>query len=170
MVPEFLRPSLARLRLPGYRVLRWEKEDVWRDGNFHQIYRDPAKWPEISVATSGTHDTETQAVWYDDLPPDKRRFLSRIPGLEHLDCNRGFDDEVRDALLRVLYQAASDLCLVPFQDLLGTREQVNVPGSVNDRNWTYRMPMNVEELRGDRATSERLLRLSTESRRRKTVG
>ncbi len=168
MVPEFLRPSLVRLRLPGYRVLRWEKDDVWRDGNFQQIYRDPAKWPEISVATSGTHDTETQAVWYDDLPPDKRRFLARIPGLEQLDCNGGFDEDVREALLRVLYQAASDLCLVPFQDLLGTREQVNVPGSVNDRNWTYRMPMHVEALRGDRATSLRLSRLSTESRRQNT--
>jgi len=169
MVPEFLRPSLARLRLPGYRVLRWEKEDVWRDGNFQQIYRDPAKWPEISVATSGTHDTETQAVWYDGLSPENRRFLARIPGLGHLDCNRGFDNEVRDALLRVLYQSASDLCLVPFQDLLGAREQVNVPGSVNDRNWTYRIAMDVEELRSDRDTSERLRRLSTESQR-ETVG
>jgi 4-alpha-glucanotransferase len=151
--------------LPGYRVLRWEKDDLWRDGRMQQFFRDPAKWPEISVATSGTHDTETQAVWYDGLSPEHRRYLARVPGLSHLDCNRGFDDAVRDALLRVLYRSASDLCLVPLQDLLGTREQVNVPGSVNERNWTYRMPMTVDELCADRATSERLLCLSTESRR-----
>ena len=165
MVPEFLRPSLTRLRLPGYRVLRWEKDDLWRDGRMQQFFRDPAKWPEISVATSGTHDTETQAVWYDGLSPEHRGCLLRIPGLSQLDCNRGFDDGVRDALLRVLYQSASDLCLVPFQDLLGTREQINAPGSVNDRNWTYRMPMVVDDLCADRPTSERLLHLSTESRR-----
>jgi 4-alpha-glucanotransferase len=165
MVPEFLRPSLTRLRLPGYRVLRWEKDDLWRDGRMQQFFRDPAKWPEISVATSGTHDTETQAVWYDGLSPEHRGCLLRIPGLSQLDCNRGFDDGVRDALLRVLYQSASDLCLVPFQDLLGTREQINAPGSVNDRNWTYRMPMLVDDLCADRPTSERLLHLSTESRR-----
>jgi 4-alpha-glucanotransferase len=117
------------------------------------------------VATSGTHDTETQAVWYDGLTPEQRGFLARIPGLEQLDAQRAFDDSVRDALLRVLYQSASDLCLVPFQDLLGAREQVNVPGSVNDRNWTYRMPMEVESLAADQATSERLHRLSSESRR-----
>jgi 4-alpha-glucanotransferase len=165
MVPEFLRPSLARLKLPGYRVLRWEKDDLWRDGRMQQFFRDPAKWPEISVATSGTHDTETQAVWYDALSPENRGHLARIPGLEHLDCNRGFDDSTRDALLRVLYQSASDLCLVPFQDLLGMREQVNVPGSVNERNWTYRMPMSVDALGADLATSERLLRLAREARR-----
>jgi 4-alpha-glucanotransferase len=165
VVPEFLRPSLTRLRIPGYRVQRWEKEDVWRDGVFQQIYRDPAKWPENSVATSGTHDTETQAVWYDRLTPDERGWLSRIPGLERLDRNRGFDDGVRDALLRILYGAASDLCLLPFQDLLGAREQVNVPGSVNDQNWTYRMPMTVAALEADRTTCERLLQLARETRR-----
>ena len=165
MVPEFLRPSLARLQLPGYRVLRWEKDDLWRDGRMQQFFRDPAKWPEISVATSGTHDTDTQAAWYDGLSPEHRGYLARIPGLERLDINRNFDDSVRDALLHVLYQSASDLCLVPLQDLLGTREQVNVPGSVNERNWTYRMPMEVESLGADQATSERLLRLSSQSRR-----
>ena len=165
MVPEFLRPSLARLHLPGYRVLRWEKDDLWRDGRMQQFFRDPAKWPEISVATSGTHDTETQAVWYDRLSPEHRGYLARIPGLHHLDCNRGFDDGVRDALLRVLYQSASDLCLLPVQDLFGMREPVNVPGSVNEHNWTYRMAMTVEDLLADRETSERLLRLATEARR-----
>jgi 4-alpha-glucanotransferase len=165
MVPEFLRPSLTRLRLPGYRVLRWEKDDLWRDGRMQQFFRDPAKWPEISVATSGTHDTDAQAVWYDGLSPEHRGYLARIPGLGQLDCNKGFDDTVRDALLRVLYQSASDLCLLPFQDLLGAREQVNVPGSVNGRNWTYRMPMTVDDLAADQVTSERLLHLATESRR-----
>jgi 4-alpha-glucanotransferase len=65
----------------------------------------------------------------------------------------------------VLYQSASDLCLVPLQDLLGTREQVNVPGSVNERNWTYRMPMAVESLSADQETNDRLRRLASEARR-----
>ena len=164
-VPEFLRPSLARLGIPGYRVLRWEKDELRHGRRMQQSFRDPAKWPQISVAASGTHDTETQAVWYDGLSSHHRGCLARVPGLEHLDCSRGFDDSVLDALLRVLYGAASDLCLLPFQDLLGMREQVNVPGSVNDRNWTYRMPMLVDALRTDRPTGERLLCLSTESRR-----
>lgn len=165
VVPEFLRPSLGRLRIPGYRVLRWEKDDLWRDGRMQQFFRDPAKWPQISVATSGTHDTSTHAVWYDGLSPEQRGYLTRIPGLEGLDCHRGFDDAVRDALLRVLYCSASDLCLLPFQDLLGAREQVNLPGTVSEKNWTYRMPMTVEALLADTATTERLDRLAADSKR-----
>lgn len=165
MVPEFLRPSLTRLGLPGYRVLRWEKDDLWRDGRMQPFFRDPAQWPVISVATSGTHDTSAQAEWYDSLSPDDRRSLARIPGLDRLDPNRGFDDQVRDALLQVLYHSGSNLCLLPLQDLLGHREQVNVPGSVTDRNWTYRMPTTVDGLAADRATTERLQRLSAENRR-----
>jgi 4-alpha-glucanotransferase len=165
MVPEFLRPSLARLGLPGYRVLRWEKDDLWREGRMQQFFRDPAKWPAISVATSGTHDTSTQAEWWDNLSPDERRGLLRIPGLGQLDPYRRFDDEIRDAFLRVLYRSGSNLCLLPLQDLFGHREQVNVPGSVNDRNWTYRMPVTVESLAADQATTDRLRRLAAEGRR-----
>jgi 4-alpha-glucanotransferase len=165
MVPEFLRPSLTRLALPGYRVLRWEKDDLWRDGRMQQFYRDPAQWPAVSVAASGTHDTSTQAEWYDSLSPDDRRSLTRIPGLSQLDPNRKFDDEIRDTFLRVLYQAGSNLCLPPLQDLLGHREQVNAPGTVNDRNWTYRMPMTVDALAADQANTLRLRHLSSESGR-----
>jgi 4-alpha-glucanotransferase len=42
---------------------------------------------------------------------------------------------------------------------------VNVPRTVNDRNWTYRMPMDVDALRADRATTARLAKLAAESRR-----
>src|SRR6185436_13738546 len=63
-VPPFLRPSLQKVGVPGYRVLRWE-----RDG---ETYRDPASWPAASVATNSTHDTDTTAAWYDDLPLEER--------------------------------------------------------------------------------------------------
>ena len=71
--PPFLRPSLERLAIPGYRVLRWEKND---DGS----YRDPASWPAASVATNATHDTDSTAAWYDALSPDERAQAARGPG------------------------------------------------------------------------------------------
>jgi 4-alpha-glucanotransferase len=82
-----------------------------------------------------------------------------------IDPHQCFDDQIRDAFLRVLYAAPSELCLLPFQDLMGARERVNVPGTVNDGNWTYRMPMDVDTLRADHATTARLARLAAESRR-----
>ena len=62
------------------------------------------------------------------------------PPLGGLDPTRPFDDRVRDLLLAALYAAPSTLALIPFQDALGTRERINVPGTVDAANWTYRMP------------------------------
>ena len=76
-VPPFLRPSLDKIGVPGYRVLRWEQEE--------DRFRDPASWPAHSVATNATHDTETTAEWYDALTPEERDKLKRVPGLGDLD-------------------------------------------------------------------------------------
>ena len=59
-VPDFVRESIARLALPGYKVLRWEP------GN-------PTTYPPNSVAMTGTHDTEPLAVWWESLTADERR-------------------------------------------------------------------------------------------------
>jgi 4-alpha-glucanotransferase len=165
MVPPFLRPSLTALDIPGYRVLRWEKDDVHEDDEHTIVYRDPADWPVLSVAASGTHDIETNAEWYDALTEDERAALAVIPGLEVVAEHDHFDDEIRDALLRVLYGAPSELVAVPFQDALGTRERVNVPGTVTEVNWTYRMPMSLEALAADQPTITRLTRLSKDTGR-----
>ncbi len=165
MVPEYLRASLERLGIPGYKVLRWEKEEVDGDGGKETVYRDPAQWAVTSVAASGTHDTETTAQWYDLLSTAERTALGSLPGLESLAARERFDDVVRDAFLRVLYAAPSDLVAVPLQDAFGTRERINLPGTVNGANWTFRMPMDLETLARDRATTERLFRLASETGR-----
>lgn len=160
MVPPFLRPSLTAMGIPGYKVLRWEKDDVPASTEAEAgpaiVYRDPAAYPELSVATSGTHDVETNAEWYDALPTEEREALAAVPGLEALAGRERFDEVVRDALLRVLYASPSEIVAVPFQDALGARERINVPGTVVPTNWTYRMPAPVAALRDDRATLQRL--------------
>jgi 4-alpha-glucanotransferase len=156
-VPTFLRPSLERLGVPGYRVLRWEKEG--------ETYRDPASWPPVSVATNATHDTETTADWYDHLSVEGRGALLRLPGLTGIDPRRGFDDGVRDALLELIYDTPSTLAVVPFQDAMGSRERVNVPGTVGEDNWSYRMAMDIEALVADEKTTARLAALAAKTDR-----
>jgi 4-alpha-glucanotransferase len=180
MVPPFLRPSLTQLGIPGYKVLRWEKDDAPAapppsdppQGDQPPaapapriIYRDPAAYGELSVATSGTHDIETNAEWYDALTADERAALARVPGLEVCARRDRFDDAVRDALLRVIYAAPSEIVAVPFQDALGSRERINFPGTVSETNWTYRMPMTLAALREDQPVAQRLAKLSTETSR-----
>jgi len=158
-VPDFVRASLSRLGIPGYRVLRWEKDGA--------VFRDPAAWPAVSVATTGTHDTESVADWFDGLPAEERRALLAIPGLAGLRARapERFDEGVRDAILELVYGSASELVLVPFQDALGTRERVNLPGTVRAENWSYRTPMDVASLALDLGTAARLRYLAERSAR-----
>jgi glycogen operon protein len=156
-VPPFLRPSLERVGVPGYRVLRWEREG--------DSYRDPTGWPPTSVATNATHDTDTTAAWYDGLTQAEREELRRVPGLAGIDPAQAFDDRVRDLLLAALYSAPSTLALIPFQDAMGTRERINVPGANDGGNWRYRAAATVEELMADEATAGRLRALAIDGGR-----
>jgi 4-alpha-glucanotransferase len=162
VVPDFVRASLTRLGLPGYRVLRWERDEA--------VFRDPAHWPALSVGTTGTHDTDSLADWYDELLPTELKALFETPGLSSLRerAPEDYDDQVRDALLELVYRSGSELVLLPFQDALGTRERVNVPGTVNDRNWTYRLPMDLAELAADDRLRARLRDLALRNGRAAT--
>jgi 4-alpha-glucanotransferase len=159
VVPDFVRASLTRLKIPGYRVLRWEKD--------LKVFRDPAEWPALSVAVTGTHDTDSLADWFDALDEEEREAFLEIPGLAGLKAKEPtkFDESVRDALLTLIYQSTSDLALLPLQDVLGHRERVNTPGTMSDSNWSYRMPMDVEVLLGDLPTAQRLAGLAEASGR-----
>lgn len=140
VVPDFVRESLTRLGVPGYRVLRWE-----RDAG---VFRDPARYPALSVATSGTHDTSPLATWWEEeLDPDARRALASVPSFDALrEVGDAFTPAVHAALLRGLYAARSTLVVIPFQDAYGGRERINVPATVAPSNWAYRLPWTVTEL------------------------
>jgi 4-alpha-glucanotransferase len=142
-VPDFVRQSLARLRIPGMKVLRWERR--WHTAG--KPFRDPADYPADSVATSGTHDTETLAEWWDAADPDERRRVCEIEAIgAEVSPGEPFSPRVRDALLAALYSSGSDLLIVPLQDVFGWRDRVNTPAIVADSNWTWRLPFPVDAL------------------------
>ena len=157
VVPPFVRRSLARLDIPGYRVLRWED-----DGG---VFRDPLDYPTRSVATSGTHDTSSLAVWWEEeLGDDGRRALSRVPVFAALaTCGAECTPRVQEALLDGLYAAASELVIVPFPDAYGGRERINVPATVGAPNWGYRLPWTTTDMTGSAGSTlaDRLRALAT---------
>ena len=120
-IPDFVRASLDRLGVPGYKVLRWERD--WDEPA--QPFRDPAAYAAASVATTGTHDTETLADWWDGLPADERVAVSRIPALRRI-LGEGFDftsapysPDLRDAFIQALFESSSDLVILPIEDFFG---------------------------------------------------
>jgi 4-alpha-glucanotransferase len=169
-VPDFMRESLAQRSIPGMKVLRWER-------NWHgegQPFLDVRDYRPTSVATSGTHDTETNAEWWDTAELSEREAVLALPTLHAaaLDPRAPFSDRVRDALLETLFAAGSNLLILPMQDIFGWRDRINVPGSVNDQNWTWRLPHPVEDLQDAPESRERaafLHRLAAEWRRINTT-
>ena len=163
-VPVFVRASLARLGIPGHKVLRWER--AWDEPA--RPFRDPAAYPAVSVATTGTHDTAPLAVWWDDLAPEDRAEVGKLPLLRALDIDwkmTGYTAPVRDALLETMVASGSAFLLLPIQDVFGWRDRINVPGTVTDANWTWRMPWSVDTLDDEPEALERARTLSQISRR-----
>ncbi|HTO98655.1 MAG TPA: 4-alpha-glucanotransferase [Myxococcales bacterium] len=139
-VPDFVRASLAAQEIPGTKVLRWE--------NDQGVPRDVTRFSHVSVAVTGTHDTEALASWWEGLESWEREHQLAQPQLAPL---RGPEQEqytpqTRSALLALAYAAASDALLIPVTDALGWRERMNTPGTVGPHNWTFRLPWTLEEL------------------------
>lgn len=152
VIPDFVRETLGRLEIPGYKVLRWER--LWDvDG---QPLKDPAQYPPISVATSGTHDTEPLAQWWDEAPAEERRAVAALASaFGTCDPHTGFNDATRDAILALLYASGSDIVLLPINDIFGWRDRINTPALISDDNWTWRLPWPVEDLEIETQGKER---------------
>ncbi|HJL14722.1 MAG TPA: 4-alpha-glucanotransferase [Sandaracinaceae bacterium LLY-WYZ-13_1] len=164
VIPDFVRESLQRLEIPGFRVLRWEE----REGRF----RLPGQWPALSVATNGTHDTETSAAWWEQLPDHQRAAIREIPQLGRLpeDLTRSYNHHVHRALLEALYESPSRLVLLPIQDLFGLRERINVPNTVGPQNWSWRLPWSIDTMDREDHVGGQLDDLATLARRSDRLG
>jgi len=145
-VPDFVRGSLARLGIPGFRVFRWERH--WHGEG--QPFREPADYPPMSVAASGTHDTEPLVVWWQRALEDERRKVNAIGTIQRLTNGKGIlnadEPTVRDVILETLFASGSNLLLMPVQDVFGWHDRINQPATVTDDNWTFRLPWPSDRL------------------------
>jgi len=155
-VPDFVRATLERLAVPGFRVFRWERH--WHIEG--QPFREPGEYPTISVAASGTHDTEALAVWWANAPREEREKVFALPTVQRLAggadlVDAPYNPTVRDLLLETLFASASDLLLLPVQDAFGWADRINEPATVADSNWTYRLPWSLDQWDGIPEARER---------------
>ena len=151
--PESVPRVLDDLSILRLCVVRWYRQ--WQEAG--QPFVDFADYPAKSVVTSSVHDSSTLRLWwlseqdaadfYRDFPPAEGEGEIEV-GI--------YTPETARYLLSRIAQSASSFCIHPIQDFLALQavyynsdpqqERVNVPGSVNEFNWTYRLPVPVEEL------------------------
>ena len=170
VVPDYVRPSLQKLGIPGFKVPLWEVEHDLR-----LIPRD--KYERCSIATFATHDHEplcaTWEKWMSVVHAalneperlgEQRNFawrearrLAEWADFE-VPCIMAFE-EVHERLLAALFCSGSWLAVVMITDLLGTTQRFNIPGSVGDGNWSARLPSGWETTYAEKAWRvSRLLR------------
>jgi 4-alpha-glucanotransferase len=157
-VPDWVRASLTRLGIPGYKVFRWEQR--------HGEYIDPRSYAALSVATTGTHDTDTLVTWWDGLRVEERVNVLRSLDLQHSALSTQhsglpWTPTLHLGLLRRLYEAGSTLTILPIQDLFGWGERINTPATIDRNNWTYRLPVSTAQLDDVPAIRERMLAVRT---------
>jgi len=137
VIPDYMREYMKEISLPGYRVLRWEKDN--------EVFREPRNYPVASLCTTSTHDTETLKEWWEAMPAWQRANVWEMISAKKTDGNVPFTPEVHKAVIKRVMDSASCMVIVPVQDIIGTTDRINVPGTVSEDNWTYRVDCETAE-------------------------
>ena len=156
-VPDGFAERLTGSGVMGLRVLWFERDDA--------TLRPPQGWTRQAVAMTSTHDLPTVAGWWRGRDLDWRERMgwdadpSRLRHEREQDRGlywQAFRDSgaasgdappphdtwrAVDAALGHVARAASDLVLLPLEDVLALDEQPNLPTTLDEHpNWRRRMP------------------------------
>jgi 4-alpha-glucanotransferase len=150
-VPACVPKVLSQLNILGLRVVRWHRE--WgRNGEPYVPFED---YPELSVCTPAVHDSSCLREWW-DREADQQQFCGflGVPSLPRI-----YNPGAARIILSKIAAAASRFRVFQIQDLLHltsrwyaadpASERINVPGTYNDFNWTYRLPAPISEIMKD---------------------
>lgn len=138
VIPNYVRRMLVDLKIPGYKVLRWERED-------NGYYREPRNYPVVSLATTSTHDTETLRGWWETEVPWEKAHIWEMISAQKTDGNVPFNLDTQRAILQRVLTSASAVTMFSWQDIIGTLDRINTPGTVGEDNWTYRSDCTPQE-------------------------
>jgi 4-alpha-glucanotransferase len=141
-----MRASMVKLQSPGIKILRFglnEKKDV-----VIEEYADVCNYPELTVAYTTTHDTETLLGYLHKLSTTQKQRLAIATNVTYHSDDLIFAKYLRDAVIASPVQTV----IIPIQDWLLLTERINTPGTEqdhNDPNWHFKLPMPIEELPDD---------------------
>ena len=170
-VPPGFRARCRALGMAGMDVLWFA-----RDG---QGFMDPARWRDDAIATTSTHDLPTVAGWWQGADLELRRGLGTVKqgdveareldraALWQAFTNAGVTTGPQpapnasttavDAAVAFVAMTPSPLALVPLEDMIGTAEQPNLPGTINEHpNWRRRFSRSADKLLQEPAAVHRL--------------
>ena len=155
-----ITPAVERMRrelgLPGMAVIQFAFDPEEPD-NPHRLHNHR---PD-NVVYTGTHDHDTIRAWWESLDGAVRSEVEAAVARAGVR-----DDDPWWALIRLAYASPAIVAIVQMQDVLGlgSEARMNVPGLVDERNWSWRLrrdeltPQLAERLRRATAEAGRLTR------------
>jgi 4-alpha-glucanotransferase len=139
-VPEGFRERTAPARIFSCRVLYFERD--W-DGRF----RSPGEYPLDAVASTGTHDLPTFGGWWKAADPPTRDQLLAAFAAAGIEVDGDALTSLLVAAYRYLARSRSRLELLQLEDGIGSLDQVNVPGTIDEEpNWQRKLAVPIEAL------------------------
>ena len=152
-IPENFRETLADWGIWTYQVMLFERSG---DGSFFP----PESYRENALVSFGTHDVATFAGWSDQHDLAVKRALGIDPGetseqrrgglnaLRHALRQHGLETADFGSVAKYLADTPSRLLVISMEDVLGIRDQVNLPGTTHEHpNWRHRLPVSLEDLK-----------------------
>jgi 4-alpha-glucanotransferase len=161
-VPACVPKVLTKLKILGLRVVRWHRD--W--GKSDQPYIGFDEYPPLSVCTPAVHDSSTVREWW-EKEANQAQFSGFIgvPSLPKV-----YNPGTAKIILSKIAASRSRFRVFQIQDLLHlsnkwyaadpASERVNVPGTSNEFNWTYRLPAPIEEIAKDKELIKSIAELS----------
>jgi 4-alpha-glucanotransferase len=181
-VPAGFRDKMAANNILSYRILLFE-----RDGN--GAFLPPDAYPELALATPGTHDLPPLAGWIEgddialherleliDAETAQQTRLSRESGVAQLRAAlcaggdlRELDPDTESIVLgayRYLARSPARIVMLQIEDALGERSPVNIPGTnLEYPNWRRKLRDDLDTIEAGRRL-ERFARVLRELRPR----
>ena len=181
-VPEVMKKHA----ILGLRVVRWSRK--WAENG--QPFVPFEDYEPLSVTTTSVHDSSTIRQWWQDEKDSVKAFVRANPkffGIEaEADKNpenfelavtttasSPFSPKIAQALLEAASSSQSIWNISPLQDYLylnqayyledPSDERINIPGTVTKFNWTYRLPVCLEDLSKDQDLISKIAKISQRS-------
>ena len=149
IIPQCVPKVLEDLNILGLHVNRWARKYK----EVGEPYIKPSQYKYLSVSTPAVHDSTTVRQWWSELTLTDE--FSNALNLEKILEKDPTESEVKK-LYEALIKTSSQIAMFQFQDLLAisnklrnkdsNKERINVPGTVNNENWCYRMEFTLEQL------------------------
>jgi 4-alpha-glucanotransferase len=151
VVPDCVPRVLSKLELYSLKIGFWNRE-----------YRKPGQpfvrienYPRLSVATLSVHDSQVFRQWWDnEADMDTKRGFCSALGVEEF-CRKPYTPAAAEKLLEGFFMTSAEMCILQIQEFFAldtdlrrdpVQERINVPGTVSELNWTYRIPVPLEKL------------------------